>query len=82
MFGECPINNEYRPKIFQKRKKLKEGFDFDSIDKKKILPSLSMKDKVFLFDNFLKDLYDKHVLTGMQYGNKYFSDAWSKAKTD
>lgn len=61
---------------------LLEGFDFDSIDKKKILPSLSMKDKVLLFDNFLKDLYDKHVLTGMQYGNKYFSDAWSKAKTD
>ena len=61
---------------------LLEGFDFDSIDKKKILPSLSMKDKVLLFDNFLKDLYDKHVLTGMQYGNKYFSDAWSKAKSD
>ena len=61
---------------------LLEGFDFDSIDKKKILPSLSMKDKVLLFDNFLKDLYDKHILTGMQYGNKYFSDAWSKAKTD
>ena len=61
---------------------LLEGFDFDSIDKKKIMPSLSMKDKVLLFDNFLKDLYDKHVLTGMQYGNKYFSDAWSKAKTD
>lgn len=61
---------------------LLESFDFDSIDKKKILPSLSMKDKVLLFDNFLKDLYDKHVLTGMQYGNKYFSDAWSKAKSD
>lgn len=61
---------------------LLEGFDFDSIDKKKIMPSLSMKDKVLLFDNFLKDLYDKHVLTGMQYGNKYFSDAWSKAKSD
>lgn len=61
---------------------LLEGFDFDSIDKKKIIPSLSMKDKVLLFDNFLKDLYDKHVLTGMQYGNKYFSDAWSKAKSD
>ena len=61
---------------------LLESFDFDSIDKKKILPSLSMKDKVLLFDNFLKDLYDKHVLTGMQYGNKYFSDAWSKAKPD
>lgn len=61
---------------------LLESFDFDSIDKKKILPSLSIKDKVLLFDNFLKDLYDKHVLTGMQYGNKYFSDAWSKAKSD
>lgn len=61
---------------------LLESFDFDSIDKKKILPSLSMKDKVLLFDNFLKDLYDKHVLTGMQYGNKYFSDAWTKAKSD
>lgn len=61
---------------------LLEGFDFDSIDKKKIMPSLSMKDKVLLFDNFLKDLYNKHVLTGMQYGNKYFSDAWSKAKSD
>ena len=61
---------------------LLESFDFDSIDKKKILPSLSMKDKVLLFDNFLKDLYNKHVLTGMQYGNKYFSDAWSKAKSD
>ena len=61
---------------------LLEGFDFDSIDKKKILPSLSMKDKVLLFDNFLKDLYNKHILTGMQYGNKYFSDAWSKAKSD
>ena len=61
---------------------LLEGFNFDSIDKKKIMPSLSMKDKVLLFDNFLKDLYDKHVLTGMQYGNKYFSDAWSKAKLD
>ena len=61
---------------------LLESFDFDSIDKKKILPSLSMKDKVLLFDNFLKDLQDKHVLTGMQYGNKYFSDAWSKAKSD
>ena len=61
---------------------LLEGFDFDSIDKKKIMPSLSVKDKVLLFDNFLKDLYNKHVLTGMQYGNKYFSDAWSKAKSD
>lgn len=61
---------------------LLEGFDFDSIDKKKIMPSLSMKDKVLLFDNFLKDLYNKHILTGMQYGNKYFSDAWSKAKSD
>ena len=61
---------------------LLEGFNFDSVDKKKIMPSLSMKDKVLLFDNFLKDLYDKHVLTGMQYGNKYFSDAWSKAKLD
>ena len=61
---------------------LLEGFDFDSIDKKKIMPSLSMKDKVLLFDNFLKDLYNKHILTGMQYSNKYFSDAWSKAKVD
>ena len=61
---------------------LLEGFDFDSIDKKKVMPSLSVKDKVLLFDNFLKDLYNKHVLTGMQYGNKYFSDAWSKAKSD
>ena len=79
MFDKCKIKNIYKPK---KKKKLEEGFDFDSIDKKKIMPSLSMKDKVLLFDNFLKDLYDKHVLTGMQYGNKYFSDAWSKAKTD
>ena len=79
-FHRCSIKNEYKPKIFQR--KISEGFDFDSIDKKKIKPSLSMNDKVFLFDNFLKDLYDKHVLTGMQYGNKYFSDAWSKAKTD
>lgn len=69
-YSKAPINT------------LLEGFDFDSIDKKKIMPSLSMKDKVLLFDNFLKDLYDKHVLTGMQYGNKYFSDAWSKAKSD
>ena len=79
MFDKCKIKNIYKPK---KKKKVEEGFDFGSIDKKKIIPSLSMKDKVLLFDNFLKDLYDKHVLTGMQYGNKYFSDAWSKAKLD
>ena len=80
VFHRCSIKDEYKPKILQR--KISEGFDFDSIDKKKIMPSLSMKDKVLLFDNFLKDLYNKHVLTGMQYGNKYFSDAWSKAKTD
>ena len=79
MFADCKIESFYKPK---KKKKLEEGFDFDSVDKKKIMPSLSMKDKVLLFDNFLKDLYDKHILTGMQYGNKYFSDAWTKAKTD
>ena len=79
-FHRCSIKDEYKPKIFQR--KISEGFDFDSIDKKKIMPSLSMKDKVLLFDNFLKDLYNKHILTGMQYGNKYFSDAWTKAKTD
>ena len=35
MFNKCPIKQEYKPKIFNKKNKISESFDFDTVDKSK-----------------------------------------------
>jgi hypothetical protein len=51
MFTCCPIRNEYKPKPYNKKKKVNEGFDFGSVKNNK---PINAYDKVILPNIFSK----------------------------